>query len=266
MSNAIIPSRLTSWVVWRNIYTTPGGQPFNLLREELGATGSLYHAFRDRYAECPHCKRSVILNTEKWGWIFCLCEVLRHQEARISLYRDIRTDIAPATLKEIDYSKAGNGKKQLEKAVEATANFIMKPDKWLGFSGRLGTGKTHLLRAINSQMWPMSVYIAARELESLTHMHRKEDTLSDFVYTLQRAPILLIDDVGMEYGGELLLSIYDRVIDFRYARFPDYPLVITTNLKWTYLFDYIKRGGDRIREKRIANLYPMDFESFRRVP
>jgi DNA replication protein DnaC len=82
----------------------------------------------------------------------------------------------------------------------------------------------------------------------MIHKYRKNDELGDLYDLLRIAPILLIDDLGIEYGGPLFKSMIDRVVDGRIKRFPDKPTVITTNIPTQDLRNYIERTGDRLMD------------------
>lgn len=260
------PSWLTSWVAWRNHFTEPGQQPFNTLIEELDTTArGLYLAYDGAHPTCPRCNEQYVVVDKKWGIVYCICKVLQFQDKRYSMLEDVRSEAEPAYLTEIEYpTKLGmKGIKTLKSAVKEVEHFIKQPDKWLVLTGDVGTGKTHLLRAINTAFYPMSVYLASRDLEDMTHDARKNDNMQELYSLLRYAPILLLDDVGMEYGGPLVKSVVDRIVDARYARFPEFPLVVSSNLTMRELPGYLPRTGDRLRDKEKVKAIGMVGESYR---
>lgn len=244
------PSWLTSWVAWRNHFTPPGSYPFSDLREQLEHKHlPLHQAFDDKYDDfCPYCMGQFVVKNERFGTVYCICEVLKFMQRTEDRYEDIRSEAYPALLGDMEMRDEYTplAKKRLQQAIDLAEQFIKKPDFWYVLSGRVGTGKTHILRAINAQMYPMSVYITSRDLEDLVHKYRQDDNVGELYKLLRYAPVLLIDDLGMEFGGPWMGSQVDRVLDARYARYPEYPVVVSTNMELRELTRYLVRAGDRL--------------------
>lgn len=261
------PSWLTSWIAWRNYYTSPGSMPFNLLMEELGADtkDGLSLLYERKHEICPHCKGEYVVQDDTWGIIYCICQVLPFQERQRTKFADIRSDTTPARLSDLELPDeiGAIGIRSLKRGIAKVEQFIKRPDRWLVITGPVGTGKTHMLRAIDTALYPMSVYVASRDLENMVHEYRKNDNLTELYRLLRYAPVLLIDDLGMEYGGELMASIVDRVVDARYARFPDYPLVVATNLRYSDLPGYVERSADRLMDNARTDFIGLNGTSYR---
>lgn len=254
MNSIDTPSWLTSWIAWRNHYTVLGEMPFNVLATRLSTWdySGLHLTWDRRYPDCPHCLGNFVVRDKEFGLVYCLCQVLAYQARQYHKYREIMSEIQPATLDELEITDeiGAVGKKLLKKGIDEAERFIKRPDKWLLYSGSYGTGKTHILRAITTALYPMAVYIASRDLEHMVHKYRKADDLGFLYETLRYAPILLLDDLGMEYGGPLMGSTVDRIVDARYARYPEYPVVAATNLVPSQLPDYVPRAADRLMDKQ----------------
>ena len=270
MQDSRTPSYLTSWVAWRNKYTNPQKEPFNLLKEEMGLdrTPTSVEFIRHSGGECPFCNGRKTVNGKAFGEIYCVCEVLNKIHEKHTSHNDVRTKVGPAYLSDIDYPhEMGNMYKQtMTPLVEAAEGFIKSPDNWMLISGHYGVGKTHLLRAINTAFYPMALYISARDLEQKTHVFRKEDALDYFYDALIKAPILIIDDVGIEYGGPLVKSVFEKVVDDRYERWPDYPLIVATNLMEKEIPGYIPRATDRLLDGARTKFYRIRTEkSYRKI-
>jgi len=232
-------SWLKSWIAWRNIYTTPRKKPFNLIKgNELDQTED----------GCPLCKDMYVVNDRIHGVIYCMCQVFEWENRLQDKYEFIRTPEQPAYLHQLDLHPAlgDKGVETLEKTIAKAENFIRSPFKWLLITGPYGVGKTHILRAINTALFPVAVYISSADFEDMIHKYRKNDELGDLYDLLRLAPILLIDDLGIEYGGPLFKTMIDRVIDGRIKRFPDKPTVLTSNLSIQEIPNYIERTGDRL--------------------
>jgi DNA replication protein DnaC len=92
------------------------------------------------------------------------------------------------------------------------------------------------------------------------------DALGDLYEALIKAPVLLLDDLGMEYGGALVKSAVDKIIDARYEKFQDRATVIATNLKGFELKTYIPRASDRIIDQAITRVFAISSDkSFRKL-
>lgn len=249
-------SWMQSWIVWRNVYTEPGGKPFGLLdRDEL----------KPDEEGCPLCHDMLVVRREDTVY-YCLCQVLLWEKRVMERYEFIRTPEQPADLNLQLHPEQGlEGVKSLENSIAKARRFIKSPEKWLLISGPYGVGKTHILRAINTQLFPIAIYISAQDVEDMIHEYRKNDELGDLYHLLLRAPILLIDDLGIEYGGNLFKSMIDRVIDGRIKRFPEKPTVIATNIPAQDIGNYIERTGDRLLNLAHVDRAYIAAKSYRRI-
>ncbi len=269
----LIPSWLTSWVAWRNYYTDFNKEPYHLLKEQfdmdrLPTSGEF---IIKSGGECPYCKDGFpekIVNNNKYGIVYCLCEVL-NKVHRVELqHKDIKSKVGNSTLEDIKYpyEMGPEYKRTMSQFVQSAYDFIKFPNFWMVVSGYYGTGKSHVLKAINAAFDPMALYVSAKDLEQQTHTFRKEDALDYFYDTLITAPILILDDIGMEYGGPLVKSIFEKVVDSRYERFPEYPLIMSTNLFEKELPGYIPRASDRLLDRSRTVVHTLKTkQSYRKI-
>mgnify|MGYP002396671608 CR=1 FL=1 len=132
--------------------------------------------------------------------------------------------------------------------------------------GIVGTGKTHILRSIKTAFGSMALYISAGDFEQKMHERRQNDTLGNFYQVFVSAPILLLDDLGMEYGGELLKTGIEKIIDLRYERWRDKPTIVASNKSPLGFEKYLSRAADRVMDKeRSTTLYISGDKSFREL-
>jgi DNA replication protein DnaC len=270
MANDLIPSWLTSWVAWRNFYTEPGEEPFYPLKKELNLNRmpSSSEFIYANGGECPYCRDDSVINNTKLGLVYCLCKVLDKTQKVEDKHKEVRTVVGKSKLSEIEYptEMGGEYRRTMSEFVQAANTFIMSPDNWMFVSGYFGTGKSHVLKAINSAFYPMALYVSARDLEQMTHKFRKEDSLDFFYETLIGAPILILDDIGMEYGGPLVKSIIEKVVDSRYERWPDFPLIVASNMREEEFQGYIPRASDRLFDKARTQVFQIKtIKSYRKV-
>ena len=267
------PSRLESWVYWRNRNTQDiYSQPFNLLSEALGVDGMPTRAdFLELDEECPICSDTLVVNHPNKGILYCLCYMLEWQNELVRRYENIRGSVQPATLATIQYPQVWKGRRELaslKRAVDDTGNFIGNPQaNWLILDGLYGTGKTHMLRAVNTALWPVAVYIVAKDIEDMTHVYRKNDDMGELYNALRWAPVLLLDDIGAEYGGRLVQTMIERVVDSRYENWNEYPMMVTTNKRENEFIegDYIMRAYSRWHDPAIAKWNSILTPSYREL-
>ena len=272
-TSAPLPPKLESWIYWRDKTTVPKKQPFSTVLEKFGIepyklTGKTIRGDGGPTA-CIFCKGSFTIKRKvDKKELYCLCHVLDWQQVITATYKDYRSPVKPAFLDEITYPRSlgQDTIRELKTLVKATEEFIRIPNKWMLVLGTVGLGKTHMLRAINTALSPVAIYVAARDIEGAVHATRKDDTLGQFIHDLTFAPILLLDDLGEEYGGKLVKSVIDRVINARYEKFPEYPVVVASNFKTENMIKYLPRTADRLLDKERCTQYTMfSKNSFRRL-
>jgi len=267
------PSKLLSWLWWKDYYTEVGKPIFSTLMETMGIDyipiKSEWESFNG--GVCPFCKghSKSYVYTEDDESCYCLCAMLDwHMLVDTKWDSDIRTPVPPATLSEIQYPSVYTQAEKLElkKAVKRIKRFIKKPDKWLVLTGYFGTGKTHMLRVLNTVYGPMSVYLSTKDLEDMTHASRKADNMQYLYELLRYAPILLLDDLGAEHGGPLVKSMITRVVDARYEQWPKLPLVVATNMKYpNEIMEYIPRVGNRLADLEKVTPVAFSVRSYREI-
>lgn len=141
--------------------------------------------------------------------------------------------------------------------------------KGLVFVGRTGTGKSHLacaiLRTVVLQGFA-GLYVTALELIRMvrsTWQRRGEMSEQDAFAELEGVDLLVIDEVGMQYGTEGEQVLVGEVLDRRYRLLA--PTVVLTNQTPAGLAAYIgDRPFDRLRED--SQWIVCDWESYRRRP
>jgi DNA replication protein DnaC len=115
-------------------------------------------------------------------------------------------------------------------------------------SGNYGCGKSHILQAIDEMLAPIALYITASDFEQKIFEHMGDNTLSTFVKGMSLAPILLFDDLGMEYGSPIVQSQMIHLIDSRYRNLDLFPMALATNYDSTTLM-YMDRIGSRLMQE-----------------
>lgn len=158
------------------------------------------------------------------------------------------------------------------KAQEVAREFVSGFDEALAtgttvvFSGRPGTGKSHLACAMATAIAKTghtALYATAREIVLMLRdtwregAARSERQMLDELIGID---IIVVDEVGVGFGTEAEKTQFFDVIDGRYREMM--PTILLTNLDKKGLAEYIgQRAFDRLREGGIW--VPFDWDSYR---
>lgn len=141
----------------------------------------------------------------------------------------------------------------------------LKTGASLVMSGMPGTGKSHLAGAILQAILPRHVgaYMTLMDLIRMlrdTWRRDSEMTESQMLAKLQELPLLVIDEVGVQYGTDGERAILFDVLDRRYRAMR--PTILMTNLGKE---DFRAAVGDRVFDRltETARWLPFDWPSFR---
>ena len=130
---------------------------------------------------------------------------------------------------------------------------VKKANQGIIFSGGVGTGKTFYACCIGNALLDKGVSVLitnfAKILNTLQNFYSEEK--EDFIKSLQKYSLIIIDDLGVERSTDFALEQMFNIIDTRYRS--GLPLIITTNLTPKELKNpselKIQRIYDRILEK-----------------
>jgi DNA replication protein DnaC len=157
------------------------------------------------------------------------------------------------------------------KAMLAAKEFADTFDEHIGrgttviMSGSPGTGKSHLALAIAQQLVNRNTVFYVNALDAIrmvrdTWRRDSEKSESDVLDTLGGIDLLIIDEVGVQYGTEGEQVIMFDIINRRYRDMM--PTILLTNLGKQGLKDYLgDRSFDRLREDGMWIAF--DWESYR---
>lgn len=131
--------------------------------------------------------------------------------------------------------------------------------------GTVGTGKTHVACAILQALMPMHCgrYLTVSDLiDTIRETWRRDSERSHakVLHELATTPLLVLDEMGAQYGSDGEQTTLFQVIDRRYRE--RRPMVVVANLNPANLKTVIgERSYDRLRE--IATVIPFEWESHR---
>lgn len=157
--------------------------------------------------------------------------------------------------------------KALEIAQAYAENFEqqMRAGRGLVLSGKPGTGKSHLAAAILQAVLPRHavLYVTCMDvIRMVRETWRKDATESEreVLQRLGRMALLVIDEVGVQYGTEGEQTILFDVLDLRYREV--LPTILMTNQDLAGMKQFLgERTWDRIRE--TCRWVPFEWESYR---
>ena len=149
----------------------------------------------------------------------CICQRLKQ---RIRLFNEatIPAIYHKKTLDNFDHTNIENGINYIRKLYSLQKSFSPK-DKGIGFTGNVGSGKTHLMAGL-FHFFTLSLGIPSIFIE-FTHLlaeikkgygqGRNQDEL---IAPIAEIPILGIDELGKGRGSDWELTIIDEIISKRY--------------------------------------------------
>ncbi|MCM5682914.1 ATP-binding protein [Schlegelella sp. S2-27] len=135
------------------------------------------------------------------------------------------------------------------------------------FAGLPGTGKSHLAGAILQSLLPehVGLYVTCMGLiRSIRGTWRRESerTEADLLREFGDCPLLVIDEVGVQYGTDGEQTILFDIIDRRYR--DTMPTILLTNQDKAGFKEFIgERSYDRLIE--TSRWVPFDWESYRPI-
>lgn len=148
-------------------------------------------------------------------------------------------------------------------ADEFEANF--KSGRGLIFSGLPGTGKSHLAGAILQAILPgyCGLYVTCLGLIRKVRSTWRRDSArseSEVMRVLCDVPLLVIDEIGVQYGTDGEQTILFDVLDSRYRSMQ--PTILLTNQDKEGLKTFVgERSYDRLTE--TSKWIAFDWESYR---
>lgn len=140
-----------------------------------------------------------------------------------------------------------------------------KTGESLLFLGKAGTGKSHLAAAILQAILPghCGMYTTAADvIEQVRSTWRRDSEISQarVLSMLATVPLLVIDEVGVQYGTESEQNTMFQILDRRYR--DRKPTVLLANLEVT---EFAAMVGDRIfdRLREVSRVVKFEWVSYR---
>lgn len=144
---------------------------------------------------------------------------------------------------------------------------MLEKNQGLLFYGNVGTGKTYMAACISNylmdRLTPVVMTSFVKILQNV-QAFRSDENEEAFIRKLNRAKLLVIDDLGAERSTDFALEKVYNIIDSRYRARK--PMILTTNLTLAQM----QSAGDirytRIYDRIFEVCYPIEFkgESWRK--
>ena len=166
-------------------------------------------------------------------------------------------------------AKTTGQKKALAFAKEYAENFdqVIKTGRSAIFVGKVGTGKTHLavgiaLSIMQQQRSPVFVTVQRLIRRVKDSWRTKEETESEVIDAFASPDLLILDEVGVQFGSEFEKQLLFDVLNERYEKLK--PSILLSNIPSEQLSDYLgERVTDRLRENGGA-LIGFNWDSYRK--
>lgn len=144
---------------------------------------------------------------------------------------------------------------------------LYQKNQGLLFWGGVGTGKTYMAACISNylmdRMVPVVMTSFVKILQNVQTFHDEKDEEA-YIRSLNRAKLLVIDDLGAERSTDYALEKVYNIIDSRYRARK--PMILTTNLTLTQMQSASDIRYARIYDRVFEVCYPVEFkgESWRK--
>jgi len=193
----------------------------------------------------------------------CTCvkrESVPERRVRLLIYSNLGA-LSRLTFENLDsQGRSGHprSREQFAAAAKAARDFAAEPHGWLVISGPSGSGKTHLGAAIvNERVRQASpaLYITTPDLLDRLRAGFNPDAESAYdesLENLKNAPLLVLDDLGVQSGTSWAKEKLDQLLTFRFNN--ELPTVIITAVAVDELDDRLRT---RLTDPRLARVFEL---------
>lgn len=185
-----------------------------------------------------------------------ILETLRRNSLMDAMYRDSRFENCRIT---------ADNKRPLSVARQYSERFseMMVKNRGLLFYGPPGTGKTHTAACIANYLMDKGTSVLMTSFVKLNATAFSGEDDETLIHRMQRAKLLIIDDLGAERGSDFSLERVYNIIDSRIRA--KLPMILTTNLSLKQMRETNDTRYWRIYDRVFQICFPVEFKgvSFR---
>lgn len=136
---------------------------------------------------------------------------------------------------------------------------MLEKNQGLLFYGEVGTGKTFAAACIANHLLSLRVPVVMTSfVKLLDSMMGFKDEDQVMINRLNRAKLLIIDDLGTERSTDTALEKVYNIVDSRYLA--QRPIILTTNLSLDEMKKTLDTRYSRIYDRIFEMCYPMQFK------
>jgi len=158
------------------------------------------------------------------------------------------------------YSKTPYNEKNLSLASKYARSFerMLENNQGLILWGGVGTGKSFTAACIANYLIDHETSVLMTSFVKLLELiDSRADNVTNIIYKLNNAPLVIFDDLGAERATDYALEKVYSIIDSRYrARLP---MILTTNLSIEEMKQETDIRYSRIYDRIFETCYPMQF-------
>ena len=136
---------------------------------------------------------------------------------------------------------------------------MLEKNQGLLFTGGVGTGKTFAAACIANALLDGGVPVVMTSFVKILELAQnfRGDEEERYIRRMNRAKLLIIDDLGAERSTAFALEKVYNIIDSRYR--DSLPMVLTTNLTLTEMKEAADLRYSRIYDRIFEVCFPMEF-------
>lgn len=229
--------------------------------EYIGEDGLLH------CSKCHHKTETIIKHpfTGEDRKVRCICKCrtemddFKDRQKQEELERKKRICFAESNMFNWTFANDDSKNEKLSNAMKKyVENFpdFKKEGKGLLLYGTVGTGKTYFSACIANALIEEGYSVLMTNFARLTNsIQGTFDGKNEFIDSLQRYTLLIIDDLGAERKSEYMQEIVFNIIDARYRS--GLPFIITTNLTAEEIRKPQEVGYARIYDRILERCFPI---------